>query len=145
VCPPFLDRQADSSIGGLVAIRRRAFRAGILVSSSSRRFTRCAPARRSYRNDQPGLLEGVLLDTYLRDRATSAADTLRTWSGGGFTSVDVQFRDRCRAGQLDRVDPVNAADGADSVAQLTIALNAHADKLNRLLFSWMDYVVIARR
>ena len=29
--------------------------------------------------------------------------------------------------------------------ELASALNAHADKLNRLLFSSMDYVVVARR
>jgi len=31
------------------------------------------------------------------------------------------------------------------VARLADAINAHADKLNARLFSWMDYVVIARR
>jgi carbon monoxide dehydrogenase subunit G len=64
----------------------------------------------------------------------------------GFTRVDVQFRapvsDKDRLGRVtESADQPVAPD----LARLAEALNDHADKLNRRLFSSMDYVVIARR
>jgi hypothetical protein len=48
---------------------------------------------------------------------------------------------------LDKVrQPSSApAEIARPLSELAEAINAHADKLNRLLFSSMDYVVVARR
>jgi hypothetical protein len=56
--------------------------------------------------------------------------------------VDVQFRQPVGDGdKLDRVDTTARTD----LAGLANAINAHADKLNARLFSWMDYAVVARR
>ena len=38
-----------------------------------------------------------------------------------------------------------SSQGGAAVADLIAAVNAHADKLNARLFSFFDYVVIARR
>jgi len=54
------------------------------------------------------------------------------------------------ADRLDKVpspggEPMSTAGIARPLSELAEAINAHADKLNRLLFSSMDYVVVARR
>jgi O-antigen chain-terminating methyltransferase len=93
----------------------------------------------------------AFFDTYLRDlthRQPLHPDTLKhVVESSGFTHVDVRFRGR--VAERDRLDHVRFAETtseqARPVSELAAAVNAHADKLNRLLFSYMDYVVVARR
>jgi O-antigen chain-terminating methyltransferase len=94
----------------------------------------------------------AFFETYLRDlthRQPLHPDTLKHLvEASGFTHVDVQFRAPVAA--ADRLDHVRAAAETSTeltrpIAALTAAVNAHADKLNRLLFSYMDYVVVGRR
>ena len=94
----------------------------------------------------------AFFETYLRDLTHQQPlhpDTLKHLvQSSGFTDVDVQFRAPvAEADRLDRVQPVSGLPGdvARPLTELAEAINAHADKLNRLLFSSMDYVVVARR
>ena len=150
----YLQRQADNSIGGLTAIQVvEHFAPAYLVSFLETAFHKMRPGA-------PLLLETInpacwmaFFETYLRDlthRQPLHPDTLKHLvQSCGFSSVDVQFR--APVADADRLDKVPAAAAtptgatAGPVAELAQAINAHADKLNRLLFSSMDYVVVARR
>jgi SAM-dependent methyltransferase len=152
----FLQRQADNSIGGLTAIQVvEHFDPAYLVSFLETAFHKMRPGG-------PLLLETInpacwmaFFETYLRDlthRQPLHPDTLKHLvQSCGFTNVDVQFR--APVAEADRLDKVPSpggtaaptADIARPLSELAEAINAHADKLNRLLFSSMDYVVVARR
>jgi O-antigen chain-terminating methyltransferase len=104
--------------------------------------------------DAPLVLETInpacwmaFFETYIRDvthRQPLHPDTLRYLvQAGGFSRVDVQFR--APVSDEDRLDRVEVAGGPPGLSAIAQALNDHADKLNRRLFSSMDYAVIARR
>ena len=145
----YLQRQPDTSIGGLTAIQVvEHFDPAYLVSFLETAFHKMWPGA-------PLLLETInpacwmaFFETYLRDlthRQPLHPETLKHLvQACGFTNVDVQFRAPVQdADRLDKVESPSAAQ--PEVARLASAINAHADKLNRLLFSSMDYVVVARR
>jgi O-antigen chain-terminating methyltransferase len=151
----YLQRQVDASIGGLIGIQ-------VVEHFAPAYLTKCLEtAFHKMRPGAPLLLETInvacwtaFFETYLRDvthRQPLHPDTLRHLvQASGFTDVDVQFR--APVAETDRLNRVRVLTG-DSVApgvsapleDLRSAINAHADKLNRLLFSSMDYVVVARR
>jgi O-antigen chain-terminating methyltransferase len=143
----YLSRQTDGSAGALVAIQvvehfEPAYLARFLDT-----------AHQKMRPGAPLILETInpacwmaFFETYIRDLTHQRPlhpDTLRYLvQASGFQNVDVQFRQPVGAAdKLDRVGPPPLPE----VARLADAINAHADKLNARLFSWMDYVVIARR
>jgi 2-polyprenyl-3-methyl-5-hydroxy-6-metoxy-1,4-benzoquinol methylase len=143
----YLARQSDASIGALVAIQvvehfEPAYLAHFLEA-----------AHQKMRPGAPLILETInpacwmaFFETYIRDLTHQRPlhpDTLRYLvQASGFQNVDVQFRQPVSAAdKLDRVE----APPLPGAATLADAINAHADKLNARLFSWMDYVVIARR
>jgi O-antigen chain-terminating methyltransferase len=148
----YLERQRDGAIGGLAAIQVvEHFEPTYLA-----RFLETA-----YRKMRPGaplVLETInpacwmaFFETYIRDLTHQRPlhpETLKYLvQASGFQHVDVRFRQPVGEGdRLDRV-PVYSESGPAqaSVAALTQAINAHADKLNARLFSSMDYAVIARR
>jgi trans-aconitate methyltransferase len=150
----YLQRQTDNSLGGLTAIQVvEHFAPAYLVSFLETAFHKMRPGA-------PLLLETInpacwmaFFETYLRDlthRQPLHPDTLKHLvQASGFTNVDVQFR--APVADADRLDKVHdssgvpTADMARPLSELAGAINAHADKLNRLLFSSMDYVVVARR
>jgi trans-aconitate methyltransferase len=150
----YLQRQTDSSIGALTAIQVvEHFDPAYLVSFLETAFHKMRPGA-------PLLLETInpacwmaFFETYLRDlthRQPLHPDTLKHLvQSCGFTSVDVQFRAPVPdADRLDKVQSAAAGAAGEAIrplAELADAVNAHADKLNRLLFSSMDYVVVARR
>lgn len=144
----FLQSLPDGSLDGLIAIQVVEHLApGYLIKLLETAFHKLQPG-------SPIVLETInpacwmaFFETYIRDvthRQPLHPDTLRYLvQAGGFSSVDVQFRAPVSAGdRLDRVEPLA---GQPELLEVSRALNAHADKLNRLLFSFMDYAVIARR
>jgi SAM-dependent methyltransferase len=153
----YLQRQPDAEkggIGGLIAVQVvEHFEPAYLA-----RFLDTA-----YRKMRPGaplILETLnpacwmaFFECYIRDLTHQRPlhpETLRYLvEASGFTSVDVQYRQPVTDDdRLDRVAlPAMSTAGGDSarLAELATALNAHADKLNRRLFSSMDYAVVARR
>jgi cyclopropane fatty-acyl-phospholipid synthase-like methyltransferase len=150
----YLQRQNDNSIGGLTAIQVvEHFAPGYLVSFLETAFHKMRPGA-------PLILETInpacwmaFFETYLRDLTHQQPlhpDTLKHLvQSSGFSDVDVQFR--APVADADRLDKVQSASRAEPrdiarpLADLAEAINAHADKLNRLLFSSMDYVVVGRR
>lgn len=146
----FVAKQRDGSAGGLVAIQ-------VVEHFTPEYLTRFLEA--AYHALSPGaalVLETInpacwmaFFETYMRDlthKQPLHPDTLRHLvASSGFSSVDVQFRapvsDDDRLISVDRPDDAIPA----SLRPVVDALNDHAHKLNRRLFSSMDYVVIARR
>jgi O-antigen chain-terminating methyltransferase len=143
----YLARQSDGSIGGLVAIQVvEHFEPGYLAQFLDTAYHKMRPGA-------PLILETInpacwmaFFETYIRDLTHQRPlhpETLRYLvQASGFQSVDVQFRQP--VGDGDKLDRVDAMARTDLVG-LADAINAHADKLNARLFSWMDYAVVARR
>jgi SAM-dependent methyltransferase len=150
----FLGRQADASLGGLVAVQ-------VVEHFEPRYLLRfLETAHHAMRPGAPLVLETInpacwmaFFECYIRDithRQALHPDTLRYLvQTSGFTSVDVRYRAPVsEADRLARVPSVDAAAGPGEdprLATLAAAVNAHADTLNARLFSSMDYAVIARR
>lgn len=146
----FLAGQPDASLGGLVAIQ-------VVEHFTPEYLTRFLEAAfHAMRPGAPLVLETInpncwmaFFETYIRDlthKQPLHPDTLRHLvASSGFSHVDVQFRSP--VSDDDRLARIDRPDGAlsDSVQPVVDALNDHAQKLNRRLFSSMDYVVIARR
>jgi SAM-dependent methyltransferase len=143
----YLADQPDAGVGGLVAVQVvEHFEPAYLM-----RFLETA-----YHKMRPGaalVLETInpacwmaFFETYLRDLTHQRPlhpETLRYLvQASGFSHVDVRFRQP--VGDADRLPQV-AVDGPGPIPALAAALNAHADRLNARLFSFMDYVVVARR
>jgi 2-polyprenyl-3-methyl-5-hydroxy-6-metoxy-1,4-benzoquinol methylase len=143
----YLERQPDNAIGGLVAVQ-------VVEHFEPAYLTRfLETAHQKMRPGSPLILETInpacwmaFFETYIRDLTHQRPlhpETLRYLvQASGFQHVDVQFRQP--VGEGDKLDRVDAGRRPD-VASLADAINAHADKLNARLFSWMDYAVIARR
>ena len=150
----FLERQPEGSIGGLVAIQVvEHFAPAYLTRFLQTAFHKMRPGA-------PLILETInpscwmaFFETYLRDlthRQPLHAETLKYLvQASGFTHADVQFRAPVsESDRLARVADASAEGGAGASgrqAHLVAVLNDHADKLNQRLFSFMDYVVVARR
>jgi len=152
----YLQKQPDQSIGGLAAIQVvEHFAPGYLAGFLETAFHKMRPGA-------PLVLETInpacwmaFFETYLRDlthRQPLHPDTLKHLvQACGFSQVDVQFR--APVAEADRLDKVHdlgkpagpVSEAARPLSELADAINAHADKLNRLLFSSMDYVVVAQR
>ncbi len=145
----FLARQPDASIGGLIAIQVvEHFPPGYLVRFLETAFHKLRPGA-------PIVLETLnpacwlaFFETYLRDPTHQQPlhpDTLRYLvQASGFSAVDVHFkRPVSQSDRLDRIADRPSADAAWTA--LATAVNAQADKLNARLFSFTDYVLIARR
>ncbi len=145
----YLERQSPDSIGGLVAIQ-------VVEHFTPAYLTRFLDAAfLAMRPGAPLILETInpacwmaFFETYLRDvthQQPLHADTLKLLvQAAGFTGVDVQLRQPVR--ESDRLAHLAATgDAASDLAQVTAALNDHAEKLNARIFSFMDYAVIARR
>jgi SAM-dependent methyltransferase len=146
----YMSRQPDSSVGGVIAIQ-------VVEHFTPTYLTRFLEA--AYHAMQPGaaiVLETInancwmaFFETYIRDLTHQQPlhpETLRHLvQASGFSHVDVQFRapvpDADRLAQVAL--PVEIVPAG--VAAVVEALNDHASKLNRRMFSWMDFVVIGRR
>jgi SAM-dependent methyltransferase len=147
----FLERQDDGAIGGLIAIQVvEHFAPAYLTRFLETAFHKMRPGA-------PLILETInpscwmaFFETYLRDlthRQPLHAETLKYLVlASGFTHADVQYRAPVSSSdRLRRLPDVEADAGAAPQTALVEALNDHADKLNGRLFSYMDYVVVARR
>ena len=73
-------------------------------------------------------------------------DTLRYLvTASGFVDTEVRFRAPVEpANRLQRA-PAAARDSSDGVAALSATFDDNVERLNRLLFTHLDYAVIARR
>ena len=146
----YVAKQPDSSLGGLIAIQ-------VVEHFTPAYLTRFLEA--AYLALKPGapiVLETInpncwmaFFETYIRDLTHQQPlhpETLRLLvQASGFSNVDVQFRSP--VSEDDRLTRVELPSDffSPGVAPVVDAINDHANKLNRRLFSSMDYVVIGRR
>lgn len=146
----YVSAQPDGSLGGLIAIQVvEHFTPAYLTRFLEAAYHALAPGA-------PIVLETInpncwmaFFETYIRDLTHQQPlhpDTLRHLvQASGFSNVDVQFR--APVSEDDRLARVELPSEffAPGVAPVVEALNDHASKLNRRMFSSMDYVVIGRR
>ncbi|MEX2270468.1 MAG: class I SAM-dependent methyltransferase, partial [Vicinamibacterales bacterium] len=143
-----LESLPDASLGGLAAIQVvEHLEPGYLARLLEAAFHKLRPGA-------PIVLETInpacwmaFFEAYIRDLTHAQPihpDTLRFLvQASGFSSVDIQFRAPVsESDRLDRVADTNVPSHAPPALRETIAaVNAHADKLNARLFSYMDYAV----
>lgn len=146
----YVSSQPDGSLGGLIAIQ-------VVEHFTPAYLTKFLEAAyHALRPGAPLVLETInpncwmaFFETYIRDLTHQHPlhpDTLRHLvQASGFSTVDVQFR--APVPEEDRLAQVELP--ADffpaGVVPVVDAINDHANKLNRRLFSSMDYAVIGRR
>ena len=146
----YVAKQPDSSVGGLIAVQ-------VVEHFTPAYLTKFLEA--AYHALKPGapiVLETInpncwmaFFETYIRDLTHQQPlhpETLRLLvQANGFSNVDVQFRSP--VSEDDRLARVELPPEffSPGVAPVVDAINDHANKLNRRLFSSMDYVVIGRR
>jgi SAM-dependent methyltransferase len=145
----YLESLEDGSLGGLTAIQVVEHLDPAYLS----RFLNAAFHK--LRRGAPLVLETInpacwmaFFEAYLRDLTHAQPihpDTLKYLvQASGFTSVDVQYRSPVP--EVDRLDRIEVpGDSAPPLRDAIATINAHADKLNARLFSYMDYAVVARR
>lgn len=143
----FLSAQPDGSLGGLIAAQvvehlEPAYLRALLDAA----FLKLRPG-------SPIVLETInpacwyaFFESYLRDVTHARAlhpDTLKHMVlAGGFHPVEVQYL--APYPEADKLQPVTTAPNTP-LSDLAETLNANVDKVNRLLFTWLDYAVIGRR
>ena len=146
----YVSSQPDSSLGGLIAIQ-------VVEHFTPAYLTRFLEAAfHAMKPGAPLVLETInpncwmaFFETYIRDLTHQHPlhpDTLRHLvQASGFSNVDVQFR--APVSDEDRLSLVELpADFFQAgVVPVVDAINDHANKLNRRLFSHMDYAVVGRR
>jgi O-antigen chain-terminating methyltransferase len=150
----FLESRPDASLGGLIAIQvvehlEPAYLMRLIEAASH-----------ALRPGGVMVLETInpgcwvaFFESYIRDLTHVRPlhpDTLRyLMQTSGFSQVDVQYRapvpevDRLQRVQLPALAAGQEHDAA--LVDLVDAVNAHADKLNARLFTFMDYAIVARR
>jgi len=150
----FLERQADGSLGGLIAIQvvehlEPAYLARLIELA----FHKLAPGA-------PLVLETLnpacwvaFFESYIRDvthRWPLHPETLQYMvQSSGFSTATIQFRSPvAESDKLQHVPLLPAREGKEHnpvLVDLVDIVNAHAEKINARLFTYMDYAVIGRK
>ncbi len=141
----YLRSQADGSLGGLFAAQViEHLEPRYLIALLDAAFQKLRPGA-------PIVLETInpacwfaFFESYIRDLTHVRAihpDTLKyLLVAGGFQHVDIRYR--APYPERDKLQPIPPqATLGDSVE----TLNANVERLNRLLFTWLDYAAIGRR
>ena len=150
----YLQRLPDASLDGVIAIQ-------VVEHLEPAYLTRLIElAFHKLKPQAPMVLETLnpacwvaFFESYLRDvthRWPLHPDTLQYLvQASGFSTVKVQYRAPVpEADRLQQVPLPVSSEGMDvnpTVIDLVDVVNAHADKLNARLFTFMDYAVVARR
>jgi len=94
----------------------------------------------------------AFFESYIRDITHVRPihpDTLRyLLVATGFQQIEIRYR--APYPEHEKLQPVSApreagTSGASSIADWADTLNANVEKINRLLFTWLDYAAIGRR
>ena len=149
----YLRALPDGSLGGL-------FAAQVIEHLDPRYLTRLLDAAfDKLRPGAPIVLETInpacwfaFFESYIRDITHVRPihpDTLRyLLVATGFQQIDIRYR--APYPEHEKLQPVSApreagTSGASSIADWADTLNANVEKINRLLFTWLDYAAIGRR
>jgi SAM-dependent methyltransferase len=145
----YLRRQPDGTLGGLVAIQVvEHFPPDYLMAVLEAAYHALRPGAALVLETINPACWMAFFETYLRDLTHARPlhpDTLTFLvEASGFVQAGVTFRSPVR--EADGLPQVALAPAMDaSVRAVAETLNAHADQLNRRLFTSMDYVLMARR
>jgi O-antigen chain-terminating methyltransferase len=143
----------DRSLGGL-------FAAQVIEHLDPRYLTRLLDAAfDKLRPGAPIVLETInpacwfaFFESYIRDVTHVRPihpDTLRyLLIATGFQEIDIRYR--APYPEHEKLQPVSApreagVPGSSAIADWADTLNANVEKINRLLFTWLDYAAIGRR
>ena len=89
----------------------------------------------------------AFFESYIRDLTHVRPvhpDTLKyLLIASGFQRVEIQYR--VPYPEADKLQPIGAGDPASTLRDTVETLNANVEKINRLLFSYMDYAAVGRR
>ena len=146
----YLRAQSDESLGGLIATQVvEHLEPAYLLEFLDR-------AHRVLKPGSPIVLETInaacwlaFFESYLRDITHARAlhpDTLRYLvTASGFADAEIRFKAPVEpANRLQRA-PRAARESGDGVAALSDAFDDNVERLNQLLFTNLDFAVIARR
>jgi 2-polyprenyl-3-methyl-5-hydroxy-6-metoxy-1,4-benzoquinol methylase len=146
----YLQQQPDQSLGGL-------FAAQVVEHLEPRYLTQLLDAAfDKLRPGAPIVLETInpacwfaFFESYIRDITHVRPlhpDTLKyLLVASGFQQVDIRYR--APYPEVEKLQPVVGI-GAMETAALTDwadTINANVEKINRLLFTWLDYAAVGRR
>src|SRR5262245_21854754 len=149
----YLRALPDNSLGGL-------FSAQVVEHLEPRYLTRLLDAAfGKLRPGAPIVLETInpacwfaFFESYIRDITHVRPihpDTLRyLLTAAGFQQIDIRYR--APYPEHEKLQPLwmpgeAGAPGAAGIADWVDTLNANVEKINRLLFTWLDYAAIGRR
>ena len=146
--------QPDGSLGGLIAIQVvEHLEPHYLMRLIETAHHKLAPGATLVFETINAACWAAFFDSYIRDFTHVRPlhpDTLRYLvQASGFTHAEIQFRaefppqDRLRSVSLPATAPETPEQTA--IAELSEAVNAHADRLNAQLFTHRDYAVVARK
>jgi O-antigen chain-terminating methyltransferase len=146
----YLRSLPDNSLGGL-------FSAQVVEHLEPRYLTQLLDA--AYDKLRPGspiVLETInpacwfaFFESYVRDITHVRPlhpDTLKyLLIASGFHSVDIRYS--APYPEADKLQPVSSTAGStpSALSDWAETINANVEKINRLLFTWLDYAVIGRR
>jgi O-antigen chain-terminating methyltransferase len=150
----YLQSRPDGSLGGLIAIQVvEHLDPGYLLRFVEMAFHKLRPGVPLVFETINAACWVAFFESYIRDithRWPLHPDTLRyVVQASGFSSVEIQFRspvpysDKLERVSLPALEPGVVAN--DTLIEMAEALNAHAEKLNARLFTYLDYAVVARR
>ena len=141
----FLRAQPDSSLGGLFAAQ--------VVEHLEPRYLMAllGTAFEKLRPGAPIVLETInvacwsaFFQSYIRDithvRPVHPETLQYLLVATGFQQVDIRYLSPC-----PDPDKLQRVEAQPSLGAAVDTLNANVDRLNRLLFSWLDYAVVGRR
>jgi SAM-dependent methyltransferase len=150
----YLQSLPDGSLGGLIAIQVvEHLDPGYLLRFVEAAFHKLRPGAPLVFETINAACWVAFFESYIRDithRWPLHPDTLRYLvQASGFSSVEIQFRSPVPySDKLERVSLPPPEPGTvrnDTLTEIAEALNAHAEKLNARLFTYLDYAVVARR
>lgn len=150
----YLTALPDGSLGGLIAIQVvEHLEPPYLMRLIETAHHKLAPGAPLVFETINAACWAAFFDSYIRDFTHVRPlhpETLRYLvQASGFTRTEIQFRsefaphDRLRTVPMSTTPPATPEQAA--IAELSEALNAHADRLNAQLFTHRDFAVIARR
>ncbi len=150
----YLAAQPDGSLGGLIAIQVvEHLEPQYLMRLIETAHHKLAPGAPLVFETINAACWAAFFDSYIRDFTHVRPlhpETLRNLvQASGFTQTEIQFRsefaphDRLRTVPMSTAPPATPEQAA--IAELSEAINAHADRLNAQLFTHRDFAVIAHR
>jgi O-antigen chain-terminating methyltransferase len=141
----YLEAQPDGSLGGLFAAQ--------VVEHLEPRYLNALldSAFNKLRPDAPIVLETInpacwfaFFESYIRDITHVRPlhpDTLKfLLIASGFQHVDIRYRSPYP--EHEKLQPIGPNESLGDVVE---TLNANVERINRLLFTWLDYAAIGRR